>query len=134
MLTLQQFRSDEEALGQDLMFMLSCFGKNETHLPMTIWIEVKRSEDDRRTPMVRFADNTSGSFVYDDDDVIPISISEDPRILVTDFDLKISDSDLGKLRRWIIAHIDPLLRHWHGEIDTIGFYRKMIENSNNGYQ
>ncbi len=128
MKTLQQFRSDEEALGQDLMTTLSCLSKKETHLPMVVWIEVKRSKDDQRTPMIRFANNTSDSLVPNE--LIPMSICGDPRLLVTDVDLKISDADLGKLRLWIISHRDTLLKHWHGEIDSVGFGRAILPENN----
>ncbi len=128
MKTLQQFNHNDEALGQDLMTTLSCLSKKETHLPMVVWIEVKRSEDDWRPPMIRFANNTSDSLFPDD--LIPMSICVDPRILVTDFELKISDTDLGKLRLWIISHRDSLLKYWHGEIDFVDFYRAILPEIN----
>ncbi len=129
MKTLQQFNHDDEAaVNQDMMTTLSCLSKKETHLPMVVWIEVKRSEDDWRTPMIRFANNTSDSLFPDD--LIPMSICIHPRILVTDFELKITDTDLRKLRLWIISHRDTLLKHWHGEIDFINCCRAILPEIN----
>lgn len=124
MKTLKEFRKNEAALGQDMMTTLGSLGKKFTRLPMVIWIEVKRSEDDCRHPQLRFANNTSDSFapVY----LIPISISDDPQLLVTDVDLKISYADFEELRSWIIVHRTPLLKYWHGEIDTVDFCRILL--------
>lgn len=124
MKTFQEFTAEEEALGQDMMTTLGSLGKDTTHLPMVIWIEVKRSEDDRRHPQLRFANNTSDSLAPVD--LIPISISDDPQLLVTDADLKISDADFLGLKRWIVDHRESLLKYWHGEIDTVDFCRTLL--------
>ncbi len=125
---MQQFNRSFDAINDVAMFTLSSLSKKETNLPMVVWIEVKCSEDDQRTPMIRFDNNTSDSLVPNE--LIPMSICGDPRILVTDFDLKISDADLGKLRLWIISHIDILLKHWHGEIDFVGCVRAILPEYN----
>lgn len=88
-----------------------------TGLPMIIWIDEMGS--DRRvkhnTPRLKFQNSYSTNR---EDDLISISISEDPRILTKNKKMNIESRDIEFLKIWVSDHFDLLMNHWNGSIDT----------------
>lgn len=95
--------------------------KTNTGLPMVVWIQVRTIKD--VMPCVRFANNTNDSLLPNE--LVKMSISDNPRILSEEIELKVSSSDLDELRQWIVRNKNILLQHWCGVISTCEFYEKM---------
>ena len=125
--TYEEWKKEQES-DEDLGFRLSNLLPKRTGLPMTVWIEEKalptaksrspsystyRSD---RMPRMRFTNNTSDSLL---DSWLPISVEKrNPRILVKDYELNISDRDLILLKKWIVRNCDTLTDYWNSKIDT----------------
>ena len=98
--------------------------KKNTSLPMIVWIQVKQPMQ-HNTPRMKFANNTNNNLLPQD--LVPISISDDPQILSKKTKLKISTSDFEKLRQWIIDNEVNLLKVWEGEMDILDFGKVMVK-------
>ena len=106
---------------KDDLVLYTNLSKKETGLPMVVWIQVKNPLQNC-APRMKFANNTSDSLVPDD--LVPISISENPQIQ-DDTELKISRDDFEALRHWIILNRENLLQVWESKMDSQDFGRKM---------
>ena len=116
MQTYEEWKKAEES-DDDLSFRLGSLAPKSTGLPMVVWIEVKALGSDQ-TPRMRFTNTTGDSLLPDS--WLPISVEkENPRILVEDYELNISDEDFEMLKKWIIHNCDTLTDYWNGEIDTV---------------
>lgn len=111
----------EEAFGEPLLEMAN-LSKSDTSLPMVVWIQVKQPLK-HNTPRIKFANNHSDSMLPQD--LVPVSISKDPQILVGNVKLKISNKEFEELRQWIIRNLSNLLKVWNGEISTMQFCKEM---------
>ena len=131
--TYEEWKKEQES-DEDLGFRLSNLLPKRTGLPMTVWIEEKAlptANSSRscstyrydRMPKMRFINNTSDSLL---DSWLPISVEkENPRILVKDYELNISDKDFILLKKWIVRNCDTLTDYWNGEIDTVECFSKL---------
>ena len=109
MQTYDEWKMEQEA-DDDVGFRLANLLPKRTGLPMMVWIEEKAQGSDQ-TPRMRF-NNTVDSW-------LPISVEKaNPRILVENYELNISDSDLMLLKKWIIYNCDTLTDYWNCKIDT----------------
>ena len=140
MQTYEEWTKAEES-DDDLGFRLASLAPKSTGLPMIVWIEVKalttakscsRSYSTYRSdrmPRMRFTNNTSDSLLPNS--WLPISVEKrNPRILVSDYQLNISDSDLILLKKWIVRNCDTLTDYWNGKIDTVECCEKIKKNNN----
>ena len=115
-----------EALGYEVhpLNEMANFSKKDTSLPMIVWKQVKQPMQ-HNTPRMKFANNTNNNLLPQD--LVPISISDDPQILSKKTKLKISNSDFEKLRQWIIDNKENLLKVWNGEISMLQFGNEMVK-------
>lgn len=111
-----------EELNDDLLYEMGNLSKSTTNLPMVVWIQVKNPTR-HDIPQMKFANNTSDSLLPNE--LVSISLSDDPQILSTDVALKISSSDFNKLLQWIDKNKESLLRVWEGEISMCDFCGEM---------
>ena len=86
------------------LFEMANVSKKDTKLPYDIWID---SEGKNRN----IAPNYPRLKVDCNGDKIPVSISENPEILV-----KKRISEFPKVRSWIKKYLAVLLQHWNKEI------------------
>ena len=127
MQTYEEWKKEQES-DEDLGFRLSNLLPKRTGLSMMVWIEEKalptaksRSQScstyrSDRMPRMRFTNNTSDSLL---DSWLPISVEKrNPRILVKDYELNISDKDFILLKKWIVRNCDTLTDYWNSKIDT----------------
>lgn len=88
-----------------------------TGLPMIIWVDEMGS--DRRvkhnTPRLKFQNSYSTNR---EDDLLSISISENPKVLTKNKKINIKSSDIEFLKKWISERYNLLMDHWNGNIDT----------------
>ena len=121
MISLKEYLKNKNR-ADDYLFVMANIKKEKTNLPMIVWIQVKQSMK-HNFPRMKFANNTSNSLVPID--LVPISISKNPKILSKGTTLKISNSDFQQLRNWIIRNEENLLKVWNSEIDTGDFLELM---------
>lgn len=122
MKNLKDFIKEREQGRDDCLFEMANLSQSDTKLPMIVWIQVKQPMK-HNSPRMKFANNTTKSLLPND--LVPISISNNPKILSKNTKLKISQSDFEQLRNWIIRNEENLLKVWNGEISHLEFGRIM---------
>lgn len=93
-------------------------GTNVTGLPVVIWVSVKVPNHAR----ARMKFNKNKGNVRNVSDLIPISIDDNPQILLNNPPkLGITNAEFEEIRAWIIKNKDILLKFWNSEIqqDTL---------------
>ena len=88
----------------DELFEMTNVSKKDTKLPYDIWIDSEGKNRKSNLYYPRLDVDYNG-------DRIPVSISEDPEILV-----KKKISEFPKIKAWIKKYSAVLLQHWNKEI------------------
>lgn len=97
--------------------------KERTNLSVIVWVQVNNPMQ-HNSPRIKF--NNSKSNTLSPDNLVPISISDDPHILSKPAPkMEISSSDFENVRSWIILNKDVLLKYWNAEIDTVELISKL---------
>ena len=86
------------------LFEMANVSKKDTKLPYVIWIDSEGKNGNTKQNYPRLIVDCNG-------DRIPVSISEDPKILV-----KKKISEFPKIKAWIKKYSIVLLQHWNKEI------------------
>lgn len=90
---------------------MSMFRKVDTKLPVNLWID----EDGERNPehnlsRLKFQNNTSDRFTGRKD-LIPISVDENPKILLKKFNPKITAKELQAVQDFISKNREIILKY-----------------------
>ena len=86
------------------LFEMANVSKKDTKLPYDIWIDSKGKSRNTKQNYPRLKVDYDG-------DRIPVSISDDPKILV-----KKKIPEFSKIKSWIKKYSIVLLKHWNKEI------------------
>lgn len=93
------------------------FKKSITGLAMNLWIEPKRDAHNA-SARLKFCRTTNEIKGISTGDYIPISICDEPKILVRNHPkITITQSQFEQLQRWIVANKIALLKYYNKEID-----------------
>ena len=98
------------------LYEMTNLRSSTTNLPMTIWVYPEIRKLKHNLPRLKFQNNYS-SHLTDVKDLVPISIEDNPKILVK-VNLKISQEDLATLKSWIRENKEILLQFYNQEIDA----------------
>lgn len=118
---MKSFDESTEQYPDDYICEMTNLSKAETNLPMVVWIESNTRDTHHNTPRLKFANSYSNK--QKEGDLIPISIEREPKILIKNPELKISQSDLNILIEWIKRHYDDLIKVWNQDISPMQFLR-----------
>lgn len=101
------------------LFEMSNIRKKDTGLPVNIWLDDIGSERNvkHNLPRLKIQGNYKDR-VSSKTELISVSISDDPQVLVKRPNLEISSSDLKEVLEFIKVHKDTLLGHWNGDLST----------------
>lgn len=111
-------------IEQDTLWEMTNLRKFETGLPVNVSIQFQ--PDDKRkykhnTPRLKFQNNTSDT-VTSISDLIPVSIEDEPRVLID----KPYNKKLFKLvKKWIQLNREGLLKVWNQEMTEFEFLKQM---------
>jgi len=86
------------------MFEMAILYQYRTGRPTVIWmsLDLDRNSDEPNVPRIYFQNNYATK--ADKDALVPISISQEPRILDDRQPLNISEPDLNEIKAWIKVH------------------------------
>lgn len=115
---------------QDMMTEMANLSQKHTELPVVIWVETGVTRGTKHNiPRLKFQNSTSQKISTKN--LIPISISEEPEILIKNFDmknLKISRKDFQMVKEWIIKHRETLIDYWNQNFDTVELISILSDN------
>ena len=105
----------KEFLKEEQLFEMSTLKKKRyTKLPVNIWLSIK-TEERHNKPRLKFQNNKSDT-LSSIKDLIPISIEDNPEILI-DTKIDINNKDIQIIKNWIKINKVELLKFWNQEID-----------------
>lgn len=106
------------------LYEMANIGKKRTGLNVIVWVEVKNENKYRHNfPRMKFVNSTSNNLLPNL--LTPISIEDNPKVLIKNIKLNISSSDFSNLCKWIRLNKDLLIKLWNGEIDSADFIETM---------
>ena len=78
----------------------------------------------KQIPIIRFQDNVSSKVQMDD--LVSVSISDEPEVLNVDIDsIKIDLCKIDAIKDWIVNNKSILLDYWYGFITTDRLFEKL---------
>ena len=107
----------KDSENQEMLFEMANIQKKLTNLPVNVWVDEKGAFRDtpHNLPRIKFQNNKSNKVVGEG---ISISISEDPKILIKDYETELNSYEIGQIKNFIKRNLNMLIKHWNQEIDT----------------
>lgn len=105
----------KEQIESQKMNEMSNLLKNDTGLPVIVWF-CGETEVEHNTPRIKFQNSYSNKI--QPRELVPMSIEDEPKILIKNLKLNISERDIEKIRSWVREHKETLLKYWRYEIST----------------
>lgn len=106
---LDNFLQDKFPLNE-----MANFSKDEFNLPVNVWVDGPRNL--KHSKRIKFQNNYSNRF--DETDLITLTISDNPQVGKTFKKIKLSNTDIEMLKRWVVLNKDVLLQYSNGEMST----------------
>lgn len=106
---------------EHMLLEMSNLSQQRTGLDSIIWIQTNDAQGTGKynIPRIKFQNNTG--MKIQKDELIPISISDEPEILLKSNDLskiRFSNRQIRAIKLWIIKNRDVLMKYWNEELTT----------------
>lgn len=111
-------------IEQDTLWEMTNLRKFETGLPSNISIQVLYDENRKyphNMPRIKFQNNTSDR-ITGVSDLIPVSIEDEPRVLI---DKPYNKKIFKMVKKWIQLNKEGLLKVWNQEMTEFEFLKQM---------
>ncbi len=112
----------------EMLLEMANISQNNTGLDVIVWVQTinTQSTGKHNLPRIKFQNNTSTKIQINE--LIPISISDNPKILLKNNDLnkiKISQAQINVIKQWIIKNKEILIDYWEEKITTDELFQKL---------
>ena len=119
---LQTVYSDE------MLLEMANISQNTTGLDVIIWVQTNNTQSTGKhnLPRIKFQNNTATKIQINE--LIPISISDNPEILLKNNDfnkIKISQAQINAVKQWIVKNKEILTDYWEEKITTDELFQKL---------
>lgn len=118
---------ENEFLNEDkeILMEMSTLRKKDTNLPVNIWVDDIAAERNtpHNRPKIKFQNNTSDRVLTRE--AIPMSIDDNPEILVKNFKTKLSNEQVNAVRKFIVLNKDVLSDYWNNKITLFQFIARI---------
>lgn len=128
----QNYETIEELLQtvytDEMLLEMATISQNTTGLDVIIWVQTNNTQSTGKhnLPRIKFQNNTATKIQINE--LIPISISDDPKILLKNNDLnkiKISQTQINGIKQWIMKNKEILIDYWEEKITTDELFQKL---------
>ena len=128
----QNYETIEELLQtvytDEMLLEMANISQSTTGLDVIIWVQTNNTQSTGKhnLPRIKFQNNTATKIQINE--LIPISISDDPKILLTNNDLnkiKISQTQINGIKQWIMKNKEILIDYWEEKITTDELFQKL---------
>ena len=128
----QNYETIEELLKtvytDEMLLEMATISQNTTGLDVIIWVQTNNTQSTGKhnLPRIKFQNNTATKIQINE--LIPISISDDPKILLKNNDLnkiKISQTQINGIKQWIMKNKEILIDYWEEKITTDELFQKL---------
>ena len=126
---ISEYETEENKLleneDKEVLMEMSGLRKEDTNLPVNIWIDDVGNERStpHNLPRIKFQNDTSNKLKSRN--TIPMSISIEPEVLVKNFQTKLTTSDINQIKQFIIDNHDLLTDYWNHKITLVQFICRM---------
>lgn len=112
----------------EMLLYMGNFSQNATGLDVIVWVQTINTQSNvkHNLPRIKFQNNTETRVQIHE--LIPISISDNPQILLNNNDLnkiKISQAQINVIKQWIIKNKEILIDYWEEKITTSELWQKL---------
>ena len=112
----------------EMLLEMANISQNTTGLDVIVWVQTinTQSTGKHNLPRIKFQNNTSTKIQINE--LIPISISDNPKILLKNNDLnkiKISQAQIKEVKLWIVKNKEILIDYWEEKITTDELFQKL---------
>ncbi|MBR3412241.1 MAG: hypothetical protein IKG81_06095 [Bacteroidales bacterium] len=130
----QNYETIEELLQtvytDEMLLEMANISQNTTGLDVIIWVQTNNTQSTGKhnLPRIKFQNNTATKIQINE--LIPISISDEPKILLKNNDLnkiKISQTQINGIKQWIMKNKEILIDYWEEKITTDELFQKLIK-------
>lgn len=128
----QNYETIEELLQtvytDEMLLEMATISQSTTGLDVIIWVQTNNTQSTGKhnLPRIKFQNNTATKIQINE--LIPISISDDPKILLKNNDLnkiKISQTQINGIKQWIMKNKEILIDYWEEKITTDELFQKL---------
>jgi hypothetical protein len=128
----QNYETIEELLQtvytDEMLLEMANISQSTTGLDVIIWVQTNNTQSTGKhnLPRIKFQNNTATKIQINE--LIPISISDDPKILLKNNDLnkiKISQTQINGIKQWIMKNKEILIDYWEEKIMTDELFQKL---------
>ena len=128
----QNYETIEELLQtvytDEMLLEMANISQSTTGLDVIIWVHTNNTQSTGKhnLPRIKFQNNTATKIQINE--LIPISISDDPKILLKNNDLnkiKISQTQINGIKQWIMKNKEILIDYWEEKITTDELFQKL---------
>ena len=130
----QNYETIEELLQtvytDEMLLEMANISQRTTGLDVIIWVQTNNTQSTGKhnLPRIKFQNNTATKIQTNV--LIPISISDNPTILLKNSDLnkiKISQTQINGIKQWIMKNKEILIDYWEEKITTDELFQKLIK-------
>ena len=128
----QNYETIEELLQtvytDEMLLEMANISQRTTGLDVIIWVQTNNTQSTGKhnLPRIKFQNNTATKIQTNV--LIPISISDNPTILLKNSDLnkiKISQTQINGIKQWIMKNKEILIDYWEENITTDELFQKL---------
>ena len=128
----QNYETIDELLqtvySDEMLLEMANISQNTTGLDVIIWVQTNNTQSTvkHNLPRIKFQNNTATKIQINE--LIPISISENPEILLKNNDfnkIKISQAQINAVKQWIVKNKEILTDYWEEKITTDELFQKL---------
>ena len=112
----------------EMLLEMANISQNTTGLDVIVWVQTinTQSTGKHNLPRIKFQNNTVTKIQINE--LIPISISDEHKILLKNNDLnkiKISQEQINEVKLWIVKNKEILIDYWEEKITTDELFQKL---------
>jgi hypothetical protein len=116
---------EHNADDADALFEMACLRKNKTGLPVNIYVDDSGAwKESGHANRIKFQRDRGDRPITRD--MIPMSIEDNPQILVPHPDMDLSAADVNAVKRFVVENKELLEKLGDTEIDIEDFIREMV--------
>ena len=112
----------------EMLLEMANISQNTSGLDVIIWVQTNNTQSTGKhnLPRIKFQNNTATKIQINE--LIPISISDNPEILLKNNDfnkIKISQAQINGVKQWIVQNKEILIDYWEENITTDELFQKL---------
>lgn len=112
----------------EMLLEMANISQSTTGLDVIVWVQTNNTQStgQHNLPRIKFQNNTATKVQINE--LIPISISDDPKILLKKDELnkiKISKAQINRVIQWIVKNKETLIDYWNEKTTTDELFQKL---------